>query len=390
MKKIILFFLFVFFLCGCENSKKNKSEENFDFIPSNRVTRLEKITFDDNRFIDSCTFVALESSLKALIGYISQMTVYNNRYYILDGQRMQLKVFDSAGNFLLNIGSKGNGAEEYLSIGAFVINEKDNKICLFDPACSSVHEYRLDGHFIKSTKYEDGRLDAIKDATWEGDYIYCFLNQTFFNSVMCFKISDKDYSVNDEWGEYPVKSDKQEGYSIAKHPFSCYKGELHCISLYSDTIFSYKNGELSPCLLIETGKPNIPSDYFKGKPFEFEPQKAYYHMLAVQSYSPGFSVLYETGRYILTYFFLKNEYYLIDKNTKDVFYVENSMFPEFGSVDCVSGDKLVEIFTQDNIEYYKSKIASDTFKCPQNLKNILDKYDLDNDNPILVVYHMKK
>ena len=392
MRNSLLLLLLVTFLFGCKGTDKNKLDVDYTYIPSDKITTIEKIGFDDNRFIDSCTFVTLESSEEAIFGKIYQIGIHDDKYYILDHATNRVKVFDSTGKFLSNIGTPGEGVGEYHSICSFVINEKENKICMFDPMPSSVHEYSLDGHFLKKVKYSDERFSCMEDAIWKDGYIYCFLDQSHFNSMMYYKISDRDYSVIDQWGEYPVKPEPgiQAGYSIGKHPISCYGDNVSCISLYSDTLYSYKEGELSPFLLIETGKPNIPSDYFKGKSFEFEPQDAYFHMLFVEDYSPGFSSLYETDRYILTYFFLKWDYYLIDKQTNEAFHVKNSKFPNFGNIDYVCGNRLVEIFTQEEIDSYKERIESGEFQCPECLKDIMERYDSDNDNPILVVYHMKK
>ncbi|WP_106831581.1 6-bladed beta-propeller [Parabacteroides pacaensis] len=387
-KCIFIIFITTIFLLSCKKESKNRTD--FIFIPKNQISNIEEISFNDDRFIDSCVFILLESSDEALIGNISQLEIYKDRYYILDNMRNQLKVFDSKGKFLFDIGNKGMGSGEYNMINAFVINEEENKICLFDPALLAVHEYKLEGDFIQTVKHKEDRLNIIRDVVCKDNYIYCCLGQCYFNDKMYVVLSAKDYSIMDEWGTYPVKLYEQVGIISSQHPFSYSKGDLHHISLYSDTIYSYKNGKIAPYLLIETGKPNIPSDYFIGKPFENDPQEAYYHMMVNKKYSPGFSTFFETDRYILTRFYLNKNFYLIDKDKMETFHIENKMFPQFGHISVMDKNKLVEIFLQDNIAFYKNEVESEHLECPEQLREIMADYDAEEDNPILIVYYMKR
>jgi hypothetical protein len=117
-KHIYLFLLLItLLLVGC----REKPRSNLDLAIFNRgrIKEIEKIAFDNRKFIDSCEFVRLETSDESLFGEITQLETFDGKFYIFDRQTMKLKVFGHTGNFLYNIGKLGQGPGEYSAIGFF-------------------------------------------------------------------------------------------------------------------------------------------------------------------------------------------------------------------------------------------------------------------------------
>ena len=57
--------------------------------------------------------VPLETTDECLLGYVSKVEVVDGNYYVLDGQRKAVFVFDGQGTFLRRIGIVGHGHGEY-------------------------------------------------------------------------------------------------------------------------------------------------------------------------------------------------------------------------------------------------------------------------------------
>ena len=396
-RTIFLTFLSIGILCiGCKKESQSPKDPNLTFIPKDKITTIEKISYNDSRFIDSCVFIPLETSDAALINKIVQVETYNDRYYIYDKHREteKLRVFDSKGKFLFDIGNQGNGAGEYVVMNAFFLNGKENKIGIFDPMRLSVHEYDLNGKFLQTIRHGQESFLSISKTICADDCIYCFFDVSHRNDMIYFKLSPKDYSIMDKWMPYPVKIEGRQMVGILlKHPFSFIGNELHHISLYSDTLYTYQNGKDRPYLLIETGKPNIPSDYFKNKPLGYEPNHAFIEIWQDKRYSPGFTDLFETDRYIMVKFDFNRDFYILDKDKKETFHIleTEGSYLNFTNSSLVCGNKLVRVFNQGDIASYQEVIIKDKkTDYPAQLRELALNYNAEEDNPILVVYYMKQ
>lgn len=389
-----MFFFFLFgcgLLIGCER-KLQQEKKDFIFIPKNKITTIEELTYNDSRFIDSCVFIPLETSDAALIGNITQIEVCNDRYYILDEKTEKLKVFDYKGKFLFDIGKKGQGSGEYLSINSFFVNAKENKVGIFDPSRLAVHEYNLEGKFLQTVKHGQQVLANLEKLIYTDDYLYCYFSVSHFNDMMYYGLSAKDYSIVDKWTPYPIKIVQQMGADLMEHPFSLVNEELHHVLLFSDTIYSYREGKDQPFLLIETGKPNIPPTYFEGKPFEHDPFKALIEIWQDERYSPGFTELFETDRYIMVTFRFNDDFYILDKDRKEMFHVLKIDDPYLSLMKCLSmnNNKLIKVFDSGEISDYQAYIKAKETNYPEQIRELMTNYDAEEDNPILIVYYMKR
>lgn len=378
-------------ITGCKIATTPSDDANFMFIPKDKIVTIDKITFDDSRFIDSCVFIPLETTDASLIGNINQIEFCDGKFYIFDGKEDKLKVFSSTGKFLFDIGIRGEAPGEYLSINSFFINREDKKVGISDPLRMAIHEYSLDGEYIQTVKHNQEPLLSLNKSICIDGYIYSYFDVSHINDMTYSVLSAKDYSIIDRWSPYPVKVNQQMACVLLSHPFSVVDGDLHFVELYSDTIFTYHNGEKQPYLLIETGLPAITPSYFEGKPFEFDPVQAFFAVSSDKKYSSGFKEYFETDRYILTSFSYSDNFYVIDKDNMETFHIKkrDNCLDIMKSI-LVSENKLVGVYNQDDISYIQSLIEDDKDLYPSHVQEFMSNYDLDNDNPILIVYYLKK
>lgn len=392
MKIFVISICTCILLFGCKKRSQDQENTDLTFISQNKIVTIDKMAFDDARFIDSCVFIPLETSDLGLIGEITQIETFLDRYYIYDKKTKKLKVFNSNGKYLFDIGKEGEGPGEYQGICSFYINEKENKIGIFDPLKMAVHEYNLNGDFLQTIKHNQILLTSIKKPLYFDKHIYCFFPVSYISDMIYSLISAKDYKIIDRWSTYPVKVDEQMFAEIMYHPFSLINDELHYITLFSDTIYSYIDSVKKPYLLIETGKPNIPSEYFKGKLFEHNPTDAFMEVWKDKKYSPGFTELFETDRYILVNFRLNHDFYIIDKDKMEVFHVlePEEFYLNFMKSSSVSNNKLIKALNIEDISYYQNNIVNSKSEYPKQIRELMSNFDTDNDNPIIIIYYMKK
>ena len=357
----------------------------------NQIKKIESISFDNKEYIDSCIFVQLETSAKSIIGEVTQLETFDGKYFIFDKQTKTVKVFGRTGKFLYHIGKEGRGAGEYIAINAFFINKKEKKVCIFDPMNRAVYEYTLEGVFLQRKKHDTPQYTHIIKIVYAGDYIYCYSQLGWINNTIFTVLSSKDYTTKGEFRPYPFKLNEQMGIAFMTHPLSLVDGEFHYVSLFSDTIFRYDENKEKPYLLIETGKPNITPTYFKNRNLTNNPIKAFWQIEQDNNYSSGFTELGETNRYLLACFKMNQSFsfYFLDKNKTEGFLVENGKIPNFGKPNLVDGNKMIRVWTPEDIDFYLKNIKEGTVTPAKPIASILKGYDPEYHNPILAVYYMQ-
>ena len=390
--KTEIIFLFVLLLFGCDKKMKSPQDLEGIFINKDKIIQIKQAKFDEPMFIDSCSFIPLETTDASLIGEIKQIEMYNNKLYIYDRKTDAIKVFDEKGKYLCNIGRKGEGAEEYLSIKSFYINADEKKVCILDPLRKTVHEFDMEGKYIQGVKLAKWGFYYMSNLMYFDKYLYGFFDVLDDSDDVYAKISVEDYSIVDKWSTYPVKENDRIPVSFLKHPLSITKTGIHYISLYSDTIYTYKDGETAPYLIIETGKPNIPSDFFKGKTYEYEPSKAYVEVGLSKKYSPGFDRILETERFLFVRFDMKGDFYAVDKETKEAYHINKPFSFDFDFMrsEYVSGDVFIRVLEQSRVSYCQRDMKGAENEFPEQMKNVILNYNPDDDNPIILIYHIKK
>lgn len=380
--------LTLFLVCCVEKPRTNVDLLVFN---SRQFKKIDKIECNHTDYIDSCVFIPLETTGESLISEVTQLEMFDEKYYIFDIKTKKMKVFDRSGRFLHDIGKLGKGRGEYVSINAFCLNRKEKKIGIFDPLKNAVHEYTLSGKYLQTIRHNHREFSGIEKVVYTDTHLYCFSKIDFSKHNTAFVVlSPQDYSVIDRIQPYPVKPSEDMFVSLMNHPYSLVNGAFHYVSLFSDTIYTYDNGREIPYLYIETGNPNISSSYLKNQEIENEPIIAFTRVWQDRNYSPGFTELGETDRFVLANFKLNNFFYFLDKKKNEGFYVETGTTPDLTLPSLVNGNTLVVVWTPDDIEVFQDMIKKkELVECPESVKIILENYDSEYHNPILAVYYMK-
>ena len=133
--------------------------------------------------------VPLETKDECLLGYVSKVEVVDGNYYVLDGQRKAVFVFDGQGTFLRRIGIVGHGHGEYERASDFTVDrDRGRVVILCGPR--EVYMYDLQGRFVgkkdvspwlvwKIASCPEGFVGSTEDATYsEGEMAFCFMLST--------------------------------------------------------------------------------------------------------------------------------------------------------------------------------------------------------------------
>lgn len=106
-------------------------------------------------------YVPLETNPSCLLSKISDLKLFNGNIFISD--KKALYKFDSKGNFIQQIGRKGNGPGEYGMVFFFSIIEKTNEIILFSYPAGRINIYDIEnGTYKRSFRLDFDATGSIE------------------------------------------------------------------------------------------------------------------------------------------------------------------------------------------------------------------------------------
>jgi len=121
----------------------------------------------------------------------------------------------------------------------------------------SVLRYDLDGKHLETIKLGIPDLAyATRLSYLNDDEIFCFSFTNWMANCEFSILNEKNYK-GDCLYQYPIKFEGQMTFQMSVHPYTVRNGEVHYVLMFSDTIYSYKNGEVSKLFLVESGKPAL-------------------------------------------------------------------------------------------------------------------------------------
>ncbi len=207
-----------------------------DDITKNQI-RLDTI-------FESRKIVQLESNEDCMIRHVDEIFVSKNRIIITDKTREQVAfIFSIEGEYISQIGRKGNGPDEYLSLRDIAINYLTDEIILYDGKGGKLMFYNENGKFIKKKKtfiYADNfavlndncfayhQLDNINK------HISRIQNYQIIITDSTQKIISKAFSYN-----YPQRKEKLDIYNL--FDFNTSNNTLYFNPLYTNCIYKITN-----------------------------------------------------------------------------------------------------------------------------------------------------
>ena len=391
MKKLIPIVLLI---CSCYSCATDKKEENISRID---LKSFEETTlkFKDKTFFQNCFLVKLEASEKSMLGRINQVEVFKEYIYIHDGQTSRILIFDKSGKYLSDVGSKGRGPEEYVSASIFFINPYDKSVNVIDPLNSNVIKYSLTGKFINKIKYENSNMSFVNKITMINENeLFCYSTINWRDDAAFSVLNATDLSLKETILSYPYRSEKQMNTNLYPTPFSFNDGKVIFITPFSNQLLSYKNGETEPYIYVDNDKEEISSELLstKLKANDDDFTSVMSQVADEGKYNTGISTIYENSRFLYCEYRVERHQaamILWDKKEKKGFFIKPATGLNFHGMATVYENTAVCVLHELTIASYQDRISKDENAkalYPKELLDVLNSYNKEVDNPILVFY----
>ena len=205
---------------------------------------------------DSIDIIPLETTDECLLSNIDRLTFYKGHFYILDGMRRHIFVFDEAGRFVRKIGKQGNGPGEYSAILFF--DFMGDSILIQDHHRLNCVIYNLaTGESVKEFSHKV----SVHNGFCLGRNIYFITGNEKIDQGN-FSLCKFDLSTGDVVEKFIPFDEKSAKFRIMglMNDISKYKDSAYVIYPYNDTIYQVTKESVVPSYKIHFTARNLPDD----------------------------------------------------------------------------------------------------------------------------------
>ncbi len=197
--------------------------------------------------------IVLETNDSSLITIIEKAEIRNDTIFILDRKNPRLLLFDSTGNFLRNIGSVGDGPNQYTHCYSFALNPEKNEVAMIIPF-GFLYTYDLQGKFIENRKLP--AKPSYHDAKWlNKDTLILWSGVSAAYPAITFLNVPSDKPVRSTWH-------RQHELNGSISSFFEVEGKILLGSPYSNEIYSVGMDSIIPIAAWDFGEYNVDMSYF--------------------------------------------------------------------------------------------------------------------------------
>ncbi|WP_158576711.1 6-bladed beta-propeller [Parabacteroides sp. AM08-6] len=414
-RNIVLLFLIV--LCGCTH--RNQQTESVEEVVVARDTVIHLKDVLDlseevrlSEIADSITYIPLETKPDCLLGDNISFRFTDN--FILTVPRL---MFDWNGCFKGQIGKQGQGPGEDPSMYASLLESKEH----YYTVGNKIIEYDRNGKYT-GKEVSVYHLCSAQDSSRVYSLFRNVEEALAENSIVLYQYPDSLIWVNNDFKVHHVTRVVENGNikvggifsNKTDNFFPRYKNKTLFYNFYNDTVFSVSSNGLSPEWIIDLGEYKLPNEitlYKLGPLMREAIHSSAMNSSELMTKTDGkiaVSNVYESDHYLFLFYY-KNYYFaasrnlppqklqlaIYDKQTKkltnvkearliDDFHNGPKFFPTYGAFE----EKLISVKwpyeLKDYVEEHRSsgKLSPRLIELADNLKN--------DDNPVLIVVHLKK
>ena len=421
MKSLLLSIGLLCIITACKPEIKNTSDnsgiEVIKLDPDNAATFMK---FSD--IFSKIEFLPLETNEKCLIGEISNLLIYEDYIFIADDEiTKSVFVFGTDGSFKYKIAGQGRGPNEYLNLGNMYIEEETRSLVLScDEDCLF---YNIDdGTFIER---RSGKIDYDSIEYVSKDVYAYYISYGYPKDYKHSLIIDNEGIISEF---FPMPEYLMGIVPTSRRLFNAYNSDrnLYFTPNYKDTIYQILPDGPKPLRYVDFGDKKPPEKVLgEVKEKEFMGNKGIDIVTGYGKYCGIIGDYFETS----VFYYFKYSYnsmpylYLKLKNTEKVIHtqayrntVDDMTFNLLGSFGdfLYAGDSYLasyananefdnlmemyliynEAFSDGRIPVPKKELES-IRESVEKMNEIygpimseLSKKD-ENDNPVLVFFHLK-
>jgi len=302
------------FLVGCNKNGGGNFEEGLlmEKLPKINIAKKD-INFIDR--VDSIEIIELETNNNCVIGNISKIILYENRYYIYDVLTNSVMCFDINGRYLFHIGKHGNGPIEYNKIKDININEEAGYIEMYDRPNKIILCYDFNGNYVKKINIEE--------------YFNSFVSTN--DGYLCQVVGDNpeqfNFIIANNKGKIKSKYIPSKGLDKIdiKNQITKDSNQIYLTHGCSYIIYSFEKEEIVPKYFVDFNASKISDKYFKKQQIKTSD----FFELFGGDYSMVIYSCYNSNNYFVFSYYKSNQTYwaLYNKTTMET---KTGQFKLFG------------------------------------------------------------
>ena len=256
----------------------------------------------------SCVeLIPLETNDNSLIKSVTKLISAGNKFYILDKDQGALFIFYKDGRYISKIQTLGRGPGEYTLLEDFTINEFNNNIELLNPR-GEVLVYDTNGVFKERIRIP---VRAIHYFANLSEALTVFYSQYEPNKLIYYS-REEERIVKEEY-QVPDFIVRETPLISSYSPFSTYNGKVTFFQGFTDTIYEFRDTNLSPRYIWDHGEYNL-----KINKIAMDKTIRYYtNFLRSSNFVYGYYCYGENDDYIITRFIHKNRWNFLFRSKKN-------------------------------------------------------------------------
>ncbi|MDR1153097.1 MAG: 6-bladed beta-propeller [Bacteroidales bacterium] len=338
---------------------------------------------DADLFIDTMWYVPLETSDKCIIGETQKIELDRQSVFILDKYSAKgLFRFALSGNFLNQIGSKGNGPGEFAGITDFLLVE--DKVAVYDQHKRKIHYYTKDGAFLydKSLPFICSQFEYLPC----GQYLFYTFSEfnhhvpniRNYNVLLC----DSSFNIVKR-GMYV---DKDNTLRMNSNTIKKINGQIYYNQYCNDTVYLINDTQIQRKYFVQLKNP-IPSSLYKkgneGRSF-LRSIKEYNCFSSIDAVTNDHLMFRIKGQDNIQYTFVYSKH--SGKTCYGVaFKGDRQLNPSYIKTLTASNDTIIGLYQTEQIR----QTSQNNPNLSPFLKGLVEKTS-ETDNPILTFFKLKK
>lgn len=217
----------------------------------------------------SVSYIPLETGAESIISNIRFVEMIPEGFYVATVD--QVKLFDSDGRFIRNIGAPGNGPGEYNVVGDIAVDRTDNSLFLINILGRKVMHFGLDGNFINDFIINQDQTADQVEAGPSGE-IYLTFSDMVQSSETGEELFVAVYNRNGELtGKFisglEMKQDGGAKLMIPNEVLYRRNNEVFAKQVRGDTLFRFSGMEQHPYVIFDPGSMKMPLEMFTYQTF---------------------------------------------------------------------------------------------------------------------------
>lgn len=252
MKKYNFLLIILVVVVGCKTNNNNKKVDYSRSVTINFNLDEIKKNIHSTGLIRGMNIIHLND--KILLGDIYKVKEYKNKLYLLDRQSQKIAIYDTLGNALNTINSKGKGPNEYIRLVDFFVDPLNQTLNIISSTDRKNIVYDLNGNeVIKVEKFSRPYRNVFKR---DAGYVGYMENVSFPPSARNIWILDNNLKVQDSY--FDINKGFESYGKLGVHHFSAFGSKVYFNQMMDRNIYFVGNDEIYAAYTLDFDKYNLP------------------------------------------------------------------------------------------------------------------------------------